>query len=200
MRIRITLTGTSPLIMHNQRLADPLDAFAKALKVVSGKRIKTDDDHMEMSRLEFEGGLYLDPDFGPYVPGVNIQRSFVEGARLTKRGKDVDRGLLVLDARCPLAYEGVRDVKGLYNDGDPTHVSRMSAKVGQVRVMRTRPIFPEWAVECEAEMDTGQLNFDDLCAIAETAGSLAGIGDYRPSSPHGGPYGRYLSVVEQLED
>lgn len=198
MEIRITLVGTSPLLMHNQRLSDPLDPYAKALKAISAKRVKTDEDHMEMSKLEFEGGLYFDPDFGPYIPGVNIQRSLVEGARITKRGKDVDRGLLVLDSRCKLEYDGPRTIEGLYNNGDEEYVSRMSAKVGQVRVMRTRPKFETWGVECYAEMDLGQLNYEDLCAIAETAGKLAGLGDYRPSSPHGGPYGRYDAKVEQV--
>lgn len=196
MKIRIMMTGTSTLLMHNQRLADPLDPFAKALKGVSGKRKKTDEDHEEMARIEFEGGLYFDPDLGPYVPGINVHRSLVEGARITKRGKDVERALLVLDDVCPLAYRGPRDVGGLY--ADKSHVSRRSVKVGQSRIPRTRPAFSEWALECDAELDLGLLDFDDVRVIAETAGSLAGLGDYRPSSPHGGSFGRYQAAVERL--
>lgn len=196
MKIRFTITGTAPLLMHNQRLADPLDPYAKALKVISAKKKKTDEDHEEMARIEFEGGLYFDDSLGPYIPGVNVHRSMVEGARMTKRGKDIERALLVLDDVCPLAYKGPRDVKGLY--ADKRYVSRKSVKVGQARVMRTRPMFAEWTLECEAELDLALLNFEDVQAIAETAGSLAGLGDYRPSSPHGGPHGRYLAVVEQL--
>jgi hypothetical protein len=196
MKIRMTLRGTAPLLMHNQRLADPLDRYAKALKTITGKKKKTDEDHEEMARIEFEGGIYLDPTLGPFVPGVNVHRSLVEGARITKRGKDVERGLLVIDTVCPIAYTGPRDVASLYANKD--HVSRLSAKVGQSRVMRTRPRFPEWALECDAEIDPGQLDFDDVCVIAETAGSMAGLGDYRPSSPHGGPHGRYTVVVEKV--
>lgn len=190
------MSGTSPLLMHNQRLADPLDPYAKALKAISSKKSKTDEDHEQMARIEFEGGLYLDPDLGPYMPGVNIHRSLVEGARQTKRGKDVERAMLILDDVCPLAYRGPRDVEGLW--ADKTFVSRRSVKVKTSRLPRTRPVFPQWALECEAELDLSLLNFDDVIVIAETAGALAGLGDYRPSSPHGGSFGRYQAAVERL--
>lgn len=196
MKIRFTLTGTTPLLMHNQRLADPLDPYTKALKVISGKKKKTDEDHEEMARIEFEGGLYIDDQIGPYIPDVNVHRSLVEGARMTKRGKDIERAILALDNACPLAYRGPRNVQGLY--ASKRHVSRRSVKVGQARVMRTRPVFPEWTLECEAELDVSLLNFEDVVVIAETAGALAGLGDYRPSSPHGGPFGRYQAAVERL--
>lgn len=195
MKIRITLKGTSPLLMHNQRLSDPLDSYARQLRAISGKKKKTDEDYEEMARIEFEGGLYIAPEIGPYVPGVNVHRSLVEGARITKRGKDIERGLVVHDDICPLAYKGPRDVAGLCADKE--HMSRLSVRVGTSRVMRTRPMFREWALECEAVIDPGVLNFEDVCVIAETAGSMAGLGDYRPSSPHGGPHGRYEAVVDR---
>lgn len=199
VKIRFTLNGTSPLLMHNQRLSDPLDPFAKSLKVISGKKKKTDEDHEAMARIEFEGGLYHREEIGPYIPGVNIHRSLVEGARITRRGKDIDRGLTIDTGSecCRLEYSGPRDIEGLYSRPQD-YVSRLSVVVGRVRVMRTRPIFRQWSLTCDTEIDTGQLNFDDVRDIAEAAGKMAGIGDYRPSSPHGGPYGRYEVLVERL--
>lgn len=197
MKIRFTLTGTSPLLMHNERLADPLDPFTRALKAVTGKTKKTDEDHEQMARIEFEGGLYFDSAVGPYWPGPNFHRSLVEGARLTKNGKDVERALLILDDICPVAYKGPRSVEGLY--ADKGYMLRKSVKTGMSRrVMRTRPMFSEWTLEYEAELDALLLNFEDVVVIAETAGLLVGMGDWRPSSPHGGMYGRYTVVVERL--
>lgn len=197
MKVRITLTGTSALLMHNAQMSDPLNVFAKELKVYSSKKKKTEEDHEIMSRIEFRGGLYIDAHVGPYIPGVNIHRTLVEGARLNKLGKDVERGLLITTDVCPLIYHGPRDWEGLWADG--SFVDRRSVKNQSSRVMRTRPVFREWKVEAEAEVDPGVIkSLDSLQQIADQAGSMAGLGDYRPSSPHGGPFGRYTAVVEGL--
>lgn len=203
MKIRITLTGTSPLLMHNSRLSDPLDTYAKELKVFTSKKRKTEEDHRTMSEIEFKGGLYIHKESnGPYVPGINVLRSLVEGGRINKLGKDVERGLrLTLDSNeCPLVYKGPRDVAGLWAD-EESFVSRMSVKNpgNSSRVMRTRPIFKEWALEAEFEVDPGIItSLDVMQQIATNAGQLAGLGDYRPSSPHGGMYGRYDAEVAEL--
>lgn len=62
MEFTITVTGTQPLLMHNSRMANPLDPIVKAVGKITSKRVKTDDDQEELARLDFYGGLYLDPD------------------------------------------------------------------------------------------------------------------------------------------
>lgn len=202
MKVRATLTGTSPLLMHNAQLSDPLNKYSKELKVFTSKKRKTEEDHRTMSRIEFEGGLYVHADSnGPYIPGINVLRSLVEGGRINKLGKDVERGLtLTIDSNeCPLIYQGPRDVAGLWGDGESEFVSRMSVKNQAARVMRTRPIFKEWAIEAEFEIDPGIItSLDVMQQIAGNAGQLAGLGDYRPSSPHGGIFGRYDVEVVAL--
>ncbi len=42
--LQLKLIGCRPLVMHNGRLSDPLDEFAKAIQKVSKKRSKTDAD------------------------------------------------------------------------------------------------------------------------------------------------------------
>jgi len=190
VKVRITLTGTAPLLVHNIRLANPLDPIAKAMKAVSSKRTKTDDDYEELARLEFVGGLYLDEAVGPYLPGQNIERSLTDGARITKAGKKVERGLFVTDDVVPLLYKGPRTAEDLW--ADENFRSVLAVKVGTSRVMRTRPMFRDWAVEADAELDPTVLSLDELGPIAETAGSMTGLGDYRPR------YGRFVSKVEKL--
>ena len=86
--LKARLTGLVPLILHNARLADPLDPISKAMKTVSSKRKKTDADFEELARLEFEGGLYMVDD-EPVIParliygllaGKGGARHFWEGA------------------------------------------------------------------------------------------------------------------------
>src|SRR5688572_13744854 len=93
--VMVTLAGARPLIMHNVRLADPRDQFAKQLKALSGTRTKTDDVYDEMAEAEFLGGLYWHADTGPYIPGENVFASLVEGARMSKQGRAVERGVLL---------------------------------------------------------------------------------------------------------
>lgn len=184
----ITLTGTAPLLMHNSRLSNPLDPATKALKKLTGKRNKTDDDYEQLARLEFIGGLYLDPDIGPYIPGENIARCLVDGAKLTKQGVKVTRGVFISTDVNPLSYNGPRDDQGLWDAG---HRHMASVKVGTQRVMRCRPWFPEWRVQAEGVVDPSVLELDDIATIADNAGSLIGLGDWRPR------FGRFTASVER---
>ncbi len=190
MKVRISITGTAPLLMHNIRLADKLDPVAKALHEISSKRKKTEDDLIQMARLEFEGGLYLHPVLGPYLPGANIEKAIVEGARITKQGKQVERGLFVTDNEVPLIYAGPRTVEAMWEDDN--FRSTLAVRVGQSRVMRMRPMFRSWAVDADAEVDPGLLSIETLRSIAADAGSMVGLGDFRPR------YGRFTATVDKL--
>lgn len=189
MEFTITLVGTHPLLMHNARLSDPLDAVAKAVKVINSKREKTEDDHMELGRLEFAGSLYIHADLGPYIPPENIERCLVDSGKITRAGTKVKRALFVHSEVNPLIYTGPRDTKGLWSDKNFEH--RASVKVQQNRVMRTRPQFREWEVSAHGTLDTSVLSLEELKQIADTAGSMIGLGDYRPR------YGRFTADVSE---
>lgn len=189
MKIVIRLQGTAPLIMHNIRLADPLDPIARQMKAVSAKKKKTDEDLLQLAQLEFAGGLYISDLLGPFIPGGNLEKSIVEGGRVTRNGKQVERGLLITDNEIPLIYNGPRTADELW--ADTSYRSRMAVKVGTSRVQRTRPIFRTWELEAYAELDTTELNLDTMRAIAADAGMKVGLGDYRPR------YGRFTTEVEE---
>lgn len=189
-RFRLTCTGTTPLLMHNARLSNPLDDVAKAMKRISSKRVKTEDDYEELARLEHMGGLYFDPDVGPFVPGQNFERCLVDAGRITKSGKKIERGVFVETDVNPLAYEGPRNVDGLWKDENFRHAA--SVKVTTNRVTRTRPQFRQWAVEAEGMFDPAIIGVDELREIADTAGRMIGLGDWRPR------YGRFEAQVEKI--
>lgn len=188
MDFKITMTGFRPLLMHSARLANPLDSTVKAMKAISGKRTKTDDDHIELARLEFAGSLYIHADLGPFVPGENIERCLVDAGKITKKGKALTQALFIKTDINPVIYRGPRTVDGLWADENFRHVA--SVKVQQNRVMRTRPMFQDWTVEAEGVLDTTIVDLAELEAIAETAGHRIGLGDYRPR------YGRFSVSVE----
>lgn len=172
----VTIKG-SKLMMHNVRLSDPLDNFTKALKAFTGNRKKSDEDHVEISRIEFEGGLYFDPKVGPYIPDTWLNAMLVEGARKRKLGKLFEANVSVAEERNPLKYDGPRTVEGLWKDG--RFADRRGVVVGQAKTMRTRPIFRDWSVSFRIQLLECELNADELETAILNAGPY-GIGDGRP--------------------
>jgi hypothetical protein len=188
MNFTITITGTAALLMHNGRLADPLDPASKALKAATAKRTKTDADHETVSRLEFLGGLYHDPDIGPFLPPDNIWKTLHMAAKKTKQGKQIEEGLIIISEVNPVSYQGPRDVDGLW--ADKNFVFRKTVRNQTSRIARTRPIFQQWKVAADGVLDEAVMNLADLQAIADKAGNLVGLGDWRPR------FGRFTAIVE----
>lgn len=176
----VTFTGRTPLIVHNVRLANPLDPYTRALKAITGKRGKTEDDHAELVRLEWEGGLYIDEDLGPYLPSRYPVAALRQAAAMTKHKTALTRGMMTsaLDGgdRIPLDYDGPRTIEDLWADAD-VYCDVRAVKVGQARTFRARPRFPEWAMTFRCSLDTELVDLDVFDAIAERAGRLIGIGE-----------------------
>jgi len=178
--IKFKIVGRGPCLQHNNTLVNPFSPKTVAFKQISGKRKKTEDDLNEMSRLEWEAGLYIDDKIGPHWPGANIQRMVLDAAKLSKRGKDITRGVQVLEDKVPLQYKGPRDMAGLFADGN--YVDVRPAKNGPTggTIMRTRPIFPEWSCEFSLNFDPEAIDGGDLVQIVHTAGQMIGLSEYRP--------------------
>lgn len=176
----LTMTGTAPLLLHNAQLSDPLNRWSREIKKISSKRSKTNDDILEMARLEFLGGLYFDTDLGPVIPAMMIEASIRDGAKRLKLGKDVARGLRITDQVTPLVYDGPRDAENLWANGESEFVNRSPVKVGASRIMRTRPMFRDWVVEANGMFDEAIFNPETIDDIIGLAGTIAGIGDWRP--------------------
>lgn len=193
MEFTITLTGTQPLLMHNARMADPLDPIVKAKAKLTSKMKKTDADHEEIAHLDFMGGLYFDADLGPYLPGDNFQRCLLDAARMNRLGPKVERGVFIDSDVNPLAYSGPRTVEALWSD--ESYRFRRSVKTGKgksaPRTMGCRPIFRNWKCQAHGLLDESQINLDDLRLIADNAGTFIGIGDWRPR------FGRFTAIVEK---
>ena len=176
------IKGIRPLIMHNEQLSDPLNKWAKAVREISAKRKKTDEDLLEMSRREWMGALYYDAEIGPYIPERCLERMMRDAAAKHKRGKDVIAGMLVTD-RVPLEYKGTRDPDTMWDSED--FLLRASVGVSGKRVIRSRPKFEDWAVAFTVEYDETVLQASDLDLFVELSGRLIGLLDWRPK------YGRF---------
>lgn len=189
MNITITLTGTSPLLMHNPQMVDPQFSINREIKALTGKRKKTDEDLKAIERLEWWGGLYVDG--GTIVqPTSKVRKCLINTGKISKMGKMVERAISFRTLNVPLVYTGPSDPEDVFKL--PEFHSRLSVGVGNKRVMRVRPKFFPWALSVDGIfVDDAGLNLDELTRIVELAGVVEGIGDNRVNG-----YGRFEGRVK----
>lgn len=183
--MKFRIEGTAPLLMHNGQLADPSTEWAREIRGVSSKRNKTDEDHAELARLEFLGGLYINGDGEVAIPADVILGCVVKGAKQFKLGPKFNAGVFEVDQFSTLIYDGPTDPMKLYETG--AFVDRRSVVIGRVRVMRTRPIFQNWALEFGLNVNADVIDPADVEKAVVRAGEVIGMGDYRPR------YGRFVT-------
>ncbi len=181
--LTLTFIGCRPLVMHSGRLADPLDEFATAIHKVSKKRHKTAADFEELAKLEFLGSLWLAGDpLRPVIPDAAIHACLIEGAKKTRNGPAAKAGLLC-DQHAVVEYGGPTDPETLAKL--KAFQLRTGVRVNQSRVIRVRPMFPEWRAAVRIAFEDSLLDRDQVISFATRGGFEVGIGDWRPR------YGRF---------
>lgn len=177
------IKGLCPILFYNPRLSDPLDEYARELKKVAKKQNKSEDEHMRVSQIEFQGALHFHdgedgrPAMGPYVPGEMLEKAIREGCQ-KGLGVRFDKFVRADDpVGFRLEYDGPRTRDGLWKQG--TFVDRRSASPnGKTRVMRTRPIFRNWSCSGTLLVIDGAIDAEQLEEAFKNAG-LRGMGSYR---------------------
>lgn len=190
--IKAKVRGVSPLMLHNSRLANPLDPITKEIKRVSGKRGKTDADLELLSHLEWLGGLYTTESgsfevnghglkitgFGvPCIPGEMVEGAMAVAARKHKLGKQFGAGFLC-DGNWPIKYDGPQTIAALSKDSN--FADMRMVKQMRYQILRTRPIFKTWSLEFTLSFLPNLLNAQQVRDVLVLAGQVAAFGDYRP--------------------
>jgi hypothetical protein len=181
------IKGIVPLLMHCNQAANPLGRYAQVMKPLTSKRNKTDQDHKELSRIEWEAGLYL-RDGLVVMPSENIDRMLWEAAKKTKNGKKWKEGAMIGEDYSILQYPAPK-IKVTTNGQIPNPEldkyydalkDQALVKTGSSTVLRTRPIFHEWELEFTIMFDENVLNRRTLIDIVTTAGKYIGLCEKRP--------------------
>lgn len=183
--VRVRIEGVSPLLMHNAQLVDATNEWTLKIKALTSKHHskKTDEDALELHRLEFMGGLYFDDDIGPYVPCVNVEGAIRDAARAKSKGKSVTAGVQVEPDKVPLIYDGPRNRDELYKGG---FFDARVVKLKGAAVIRVRPRFERWGLEFVIMVFTDVINVSDVQWALSEAGRVKGLGDFRPK------FGRFV--------
>lgn len=176
-KIKLTLKGSAPLLMHNERLANPRDEHAVRLKALTSQRKKTPELSDQIARAEWFGGLY-EHDGRVVLPADNVLAALKEGARKRKLGRQAEAGVFATQRYFYLEYDGPTDLEALWADG--RFLDFRSVGIGQRRVMRARPRFDEWSVTVELAFDPEIISGEDVIEALETAGLTVGLCEKRP--------------------
>jgi len=194
MDLTMTMTGTSELLMHNSQMVDPLNTWSKSFSELKRKKTRTDADDEVMSRIEFFAGLYIGAE-GPYLPGANILSCLVMAGGRRKKGATIKRSVLMLTDENLLAYKGPRTAEELYADANFVHRAVANGNPSASRsqkIVRTRPVFRQWACQASLALDTHELNLEELQTIADDAGQYVAVGDWRPR------HGRFTVTLDPV--
>ena len=175
-KLRFRITGVCPLLMHNSRLADPLDEHTQQIAELTGKQKKTIADHLRVAELEWRGGLYLWQG-APCIPAEMMEGALLQAAKAGRKGPRAKAGLIIAH-NLPLEYEGERDPDAMWASGG--FRLRCAVRVKTARVIRTRPKFDAWAANVVVDFVPSLLDPADVRRFMTLAGEQVGLGDWRP--------------------
>lgn len=128
---------------------------------------------------------YRSPKGELYIPGVNIQRAFVNGATYSK-GKG--RGSLQKAAAACIIVDpeyAVLTPQQYVLDSRPVVIAATKG-----RIVRHRPKFEKWEVDIFIRWDDTLLKESEVRRIVDDTGSRVGLLDFRPEKK--GPFGRFV--------
>lgn len=177
--VKMRLTGVQPLMQSNPVMANPLHPLARRVSAVTGKRKKTEEDHLQIQYLKWLGSLYFDDEIGPYVPEDHLWSALEAAAKMSKEGPSIRQGLMISGKKFPILYDGPRTVAEMYSDPDGRFVDVRDANASGRKIQAARVIFPQWELDAEFLFDPSVLDFQNLRRLATICGVRVGIGTYR---------------------
>jgi len=186
-KLHLLITGKSPMLMHSDRLADPLNPLTKAHKELTAKRKKTDEDQIAIARSEFIAGAYWSADKGFFVPAQNLDSCLILAAKLQKLGVKFKQGVQVLEDELPLLEKLPATPQLMWEDSE--YIDARGVKVGQAKIIRYRPILKRWSVKATVLFNEDVVNASEVRKAIEDAGALIGLCDYRPR------FGRFTTEI-----
>ena len=184
-KINVEIVGTNPLLMANPQTVDRFNQYARDMAKINAKKTRrTDEDYRMLADIEVRSKVHWDDEVGVFVPSTWVMSAICKHAfNLEKISKDKIRGsVLETEHKLPLEFAGRDKVKTLDDVvGNPAFRYQMNIKQGQVRVMKSVPIFKNWSFKTSLLVENTQIDPADVKAIIEYAAKFGGFGDFRPT-------------------
>jgi len=170
-RLRLRLTGTSPLIVHKWSEKAKKQMLDKQMKRSSQGKAAKDPEQ------DYRESLYIREDGSYGFPAVAFKAAAV------RAGTYCDMKMVFL--------RGAFHVEGelVLIEGQPEPREDM-VRVGMGTAdIRYRPQFPKWATELDITYNSRALAAEQIVQLFEIAGFAVGVGEWRPEKD--GQFGRF---------
>ena len=200
--LKVRVTGIEPLLLNNPQSVDPFNKYAREAKKITSQRKKTDEDLLNLRRIEMKSKLYWDgaekkedeeewkeknPDkkpLGVYVPSSWITAAIASQSwnKAKIKKAEIRSGVFVMQPKIKLKYNSMKSVEfpvDIVSNESFKHA--MNLKQGQVRITKVAPIFHNWSFEFDLDFDDEIINKSELKHLIETAAKYGGFGDFRPT-------------------
>lgn len=166
-RIKITITGTRPLLMH-------------AIPPNFGEK-KNTRGVQPNPKEEAEAALYKDKDGTIIIPSLNILSSLRKAAgdykipgKARKTFRDlIFSGIQITPTYIPLNCNGTNPNEAWQIDLQPVNIQRN-------KIVRARPRFDEWGLSFRIDIVDNLIQPKVLQDMLESSGRFIGLCDYRP--------------------
>lgn len=190
--LRVTWKGFAPLIMHSCQCVNPLHPIAREMKKYTSKKSAlTEEELLKLSDLEWEAGAYWNDEIGLYIPAENVEATIRNGAKVNKKGKDIEKYVTVPELYIPFNYGENLTKEELIKRYEYRDTRIM--KVQRSRILRTRPRFDQWNIVFILSYNEEKIDIDTIVNAMEYAGSYVGLCDSRPK------YGKFVVTIEELD-
>lgn len=197
--ITTTWTGIRPLIMSNPQTVEIANPFAINSRRVNGllkaARKKGDENRMaeladEQKRGDWEASAYWDTkEKRFFIPDTCLLACIRNGAAAAKKGKDIDRAVIITEVEAVIETEIKHNSLDAYYKNENFRLecpAKVPPKTGAL-IWKVRCMMPTgWKISFEIEFDENIVAEKSLREALELAGRLSGIGGWRPK------FGRFL--------
>lgn len=181
LTIAIEVSGISPLICN--KFSDK--AAEAATNGTRGASSAADrGTPLEIAAAK----LYIGHDEEPMIPQPNLLRCLVDGGKFHKVGKSQ---LTTQTGSMLFACLFIEATEIPIEHRQPWKVDTRAVVIPATkgRILTHRPMFDDWRLAFEVQLDTSLCSAKLLRQVVDDAGSRIGLGDFRPSKK--GPYGRF---------
>ena len=196
--LKYTITGEGAILINNPQTVDRFNVYSKSMALINRKGTRrTDEDYLELRKLEIKAKLYFDDEMGVYIPATwvtaAIQKISHKQAKIAKA--DIRGSVFSAEVsnKIKLNYRDMKLVKTMDDVvGNPNFHKLLLLKQGQVKIAKNFPIFHDWSFSGELEFDDTTVDGSTLEGLLKYASRYGGFGDFRPT------FGRATAVTEIL--
>jgi len=187
-KVKVTGLEGMGLMTNNPQLVDPENQFTKDCSrlYLAAKKAKTPESYQASREMDIRAKMYFDPKVGVYIPGTWIRESIATASyKILGKGKSKDTmraSVFIEQQKIPLDYRGKSKVKTpLDIVGDSSFHNSMNVVQGQIRVMKSAPIYHDWSFSTDITFDDTVVTQEDLMNVLTHTSRLVGFGDWRPT-------------------